>query len=166
MTLDVETPAPPPIGGRPVDPDPDHDRESQGAPESTPWADDPPAGAGRRDAIAAVLAEGAWTEGFEAWAADTHLTAAEFAVLRDHDLLAGFDFHCDPETESVRYRAPEVPEAVARDLRGEDTQEVRDALDALGREVAGVVESDYLVREEGVFEFSSGDTDPEFRDTE
>lgn len=149
MTLDVAVPTPPAIEARPVEPDPDE-----------------AAGDGRRDAIADVLAEGAWAEGFEAWADDTHLTAGEFAVLRDHDLLAGLDFYWDPESQSVRYEVPAIPATAADELHSEGTEEVRAALEALAREVAGVVESDYLVREEGVFEFSSGDTDPEFRDTE
>lgn len=148
MSLDVDPPEPPSL--------------RRGAVTD----DDLPESDGRRDTLAEALAEGAWADGFEEWAADTHLTVEEFSHAVEHDIVDGIDLYWDAETESVGYAVSPLPEGLREAMDRGDVEEVRAAIDDLADTVAATLATEYLPREEGVFEFSSGDTDPEFRDTE
>ena len=87
MSLDVETPPPPELATG-VDAD-DYDDADVGGDEY------------RREALADFLAAGAWDEAFTAWRAETDVTETEFAIVRDLDLLARFDFFWDDFADRV-----------------------------------------------------------------
>ena len=64
----------------------------------------------RRDELADYLTDGAWDDAFEEWAAHTDLTEADYAIVRDLDLFAEFDFFWDSFADRVGYHAPGIPE--------------------------------------------------------
>lgn len=64
----------------------------------------------RREELAAFLEAGAWEEAFDRWTAETEVTAAEFAIVRDLGLIEAFDFFWDDFAARVGYHAPGIPE--------------------------------------------------------
>ncbi len=147
MTLDVEPPEPPLLRGGVVDED--------GSTET---------GDGRRDHLGDLLREGAWSDGFHEWADDTHLTTAEYSILREHGLTERIDLRWDAADERVRYAVPELPPGALEAVDHESGEELRAALDALADVVATTLETEYLPREAGGDEFWAGDTSEEFRE--
>jgi hypothetical protein len=136
MALDVDTPAPPELEPH-LDPDEYDDASVAG--------DDY-----RRDELEAFLREGAWERAFERWAADTQVDAAEFAIVRDLDLLARFDFFWDDFADRVGYHAPGIPEDWReREIHPaidswETVSSINAGLTELGQVACDVLESDYI----------------------
>ncbi|PSP63062.1 hypothetical protein BRC76_03730 [Halobacteriales archaeon QH_8_67_36] len=109
----------------------------------------------RRDEIEAVLADGAWVEGFEEWTAGTDLVESEFDLLVRHGVFDQFDFHWDPSGDQVDYHAP-TPSDDVREALGPAADDVESELDALGRVIAETLENEYLVRDGEEFRFDGG----------
>jgi hypothetical protein len=95
MGLDVETPDPPELPE--VDAGTYDDVEVQGEEY-------------RRQELEDLLAEGAWADAFDEWAAHTDLDEEEFAVAEDLGLFEEFDFFWDDFADRVGYHAPGIPE--------------------------------------------------------
>jgi hypothetical protein len=99
----------------------------------------------RREELEALLAEGAWRDGFDEWAQDTDLRGLDVMTADDLGLFRSMDFYWDDDAEGLRYVPPPVPEdwderagkgaVSASTLQGE--------LDDLGRTVAETVAMDY-----------------------
>jgi len=137
MPLDVTVPDPPPLSGPPLG----------GAYNNvTP----PDAGSAdyRRDELAGRLEEGAWGDGFEAWAAETSLGESEFALLRRHGVVEQLDFYWDPATERVESRAPSLSDDV-REALAADAADVESELASLARLVTETLARELPVRSEG-----------------
>ena len=136
MALDVDLPAPPELESH-LDPDEYDDASVAG--------DDY-----RREELEAFLREGAWERAFERWAADTQVDAAEFAIVRDLDLLDRFDFFWDDFADRVGYHAPGLPEDWReRDIHPdidswETVSSINAGLTELGQIVCDVLASDYI----------------------
>ncbi|WP_178917330.1 hypothetical protein [Natronomonas gomsonensis] len=64
----------------------------------------------RREELEELLADGAWDDAFDEWAAHTDLDAEEFAVAKELGLFAEFDFFWDDFADRVGYHAPGIPE--------------------------------------------------------
>jgi hypothetical protein len=64
----------------------------------------------RREELEELLADGAWDDAFDEWAAHTDLGAEEFAVAEELGLFAEFDFFWDDFADRVGYHAPGIPE--------------------------------------------------------
>jgi len=64
----------------------------------------------RRQELEELLADGAWEDAFEAWAARTDLDEDEFAIAVDLGLFEGYDFFWDDFADRVGYHAPGIPE--------------------------------------------------------
>ncbi|MUV86034.1 hypothetical protein GJ631_05460 [Natronomonas sp. CBA1123] len=64
----------------------------------------------RREELEELLADGAWDDAFDEWAAHTDLDAEEFAVAEELGLFAEFDFFWDDFADRVGYHAPGIPE--------------------------------------------------------
>jgi hypothetical protein len=141
MTLDVEVPEAPSLRGP----------QSRGEYAAIDMTDQEPVDDYRREEVAEVLADGAWQDAFEEWAAHTLLSETEFERVVELGLLEELDLYWDPAADEVGYRAPTVPEADRSAF--EDVQGVEEALDALGRVVSEVLENDYLVRDADEFGF-------------
>ena len=109
----------------------------------------------RRDEIEAVLADGAWVEGFEEWTAGTDLVESEFDLLVRHGVFDQFDFYWDPSGDQVDYHAP-TPSDDVREALGPAADDVESELDALGRVIAETLENEYLVRDGEEFGFDGG----------
>ena len=140
MTLDVERPDPPRLSG-PGDPG-----DYEAVEEPTEWTgDDAP-----REALAEMLAAGAWEDAFEEWRRETALSVEQFRTARELELFQRLDFHYNPNAEDVGYRVPslpEGPEALAdAGLDKGDAREIEGELDDLGRIVSEVLENDYIHR--------------------
>ena len=136
MSLDIETPPPPELATG-VDAD-DYDDADVGGDEY------------RREALADFLAAGAWDEAFTAWRAETDVTETEFAIVRDLDLLARFDFFWDDFADRVGYHAPGLPEDwKERDLHPDldswqRVSSINAGLTELGQTVCDVLKSEYI----------------------
>ncbi|EMA44691.1 hypothetical protein [Halococcus saccharolyticus] len=136
MSLDVETPPPPELATG-VDADA-YDDADVGGDEY------------RREELAGFLAEGAWEEAFTAWRAETDVTETEFAIVRDLDLLARFDFFWDDFADRVGYHAPGLPEDwKERDLHPDldswqRVSSINAGLTELGQTVCDVLKSEYI----------------------
>ncbi|WP_255166956.1 hypothetical protein [Natrononativus amylolyticus] len=100
MGLDVEPPDPPELSF--VDPN-----EYEDATIGTGTETDVDY---RREELQEFLEDGAWEEAFSEWAADTDLTDEEYAIARDLELFAGFDFFWDDFADRVGYHAPGISE--------------------------------------------------------
>jgi len=104
----------------------------------------------RADVQAFFENENAWGEGFEEWAEETRLSAAEYAAVRELGLIRTFDFHWDADAERVAYDAPAIPDDWAdRDYppvldSWATVSKVNEELDDLGRTVADLL-TDYYV---------------------
>jgi hypothetical protein len=136
MSLDVDTPPHPELESH-LDPDDYEDASVAG--------DDY-----RRDELEAFFAEGAWADAFGTWAEETSLDADEYAIVRDLDLLARFDFFWDDFADRVGYHAPGLPEDWReRDVHpGLDSWEtvsgINAAMTELGQLVCDVLEAEYI----------------------
>ncbi|MFQ3318749.1 MAG: hypothetical protein ACI8UR_002490 [Natronomonas sp.] len=64
----------------------------------------------RREELESLLAEGAWAEAFEKWAAETDIDETEFAIAEELGLFEEFDFFWDDFADRVGYHAPGLPE--------------------------------------------------------
>ena len=95
MALDVTPPDPPELAS--VDPSEYDDAEVMG--DEYHRAD-----------LQRFLRGGAWEEAFARWAAETDLTADEWAVATDLDLISRFDFFWDSFADRVGYHAPGIPQ--------------------------------------------------------
>jgi len=96
MTLDAETPDPPEL--EQTDPNEYEDAEIVG---DTDY---------RRDEIEGFLRDGAWEQAFAEWADDTDLSASDYEIADDLNLIERFDFFWDSYAERVGYHAPGIPE--------------------------------------------------------
>ena len=96
MALDVEVPPPPELNQ--VDPNEYEDADVVG---DTDY---------KRDEIEALLEDGAWTEAFTEWAAETNMDERTFDIVTDLEMLRQFDFFWDSFAERVGYHAPGIPE--------------------------------------------------------
>lgn len=136
MSLDIDTPPPPELATG-VDAD-EYDDAEVGGDEY------------RREELAEFLAEGAWEEAFTTWRADTDVTETEFAIVRDLDLLARFDFFWDDFADRVGYHAPGLPEDwKERDLHPDldswqRVSSINAGLTELGQTVCDVLKSEYI----------------------
>lgn len=134
MALDVETPDPPRLHGVTVPEDYDaEDAFEEGS---------------RREELARFLDSGAWAMAFDEWSVGTSLTEAEFAAVRDLDLVERFDFYWHEAQGDVSYRSPTLPEELPAPydahLSSDDREEIEAELDDLGRIVSEVLENDYV----------------------
>jgi hypothetical protein len=139
-TLDVETPDPPRLRG-PQDPG-----EYEAVDEPDEWTGDESPG----EALAAFLEEGAWADAFDEWSGYTALTEVEFEVVRELGLFQAFDVSWNAAAVDVGYRPPELPDDLPAP-QGETDEEfdvaaIEQELDALGRSVSEVLETDYIHR--------------------
>jgi len=104
----------------------------------------------RRDELAEFLADGAWEQAFEAWAADTSMDEHTYEVVRELDLVDRFDFFWDDFANRVGYHAPGIPEDWReREIHPElDSWERVSTLNAglteLGQTVCDVLKDDYI----------------------
>lgn len=142
MALDVEVPDPPSLSG----PQTRGEYEAIGAPDEEVEDDY------RREELETFLAEGAWGDAFEEWAAHTELGEVEFAHV-DWSVIDGFDFYWDPNTDEVGYRAPTLPDDVRDGVSTEDADLIDAELDSLGRVVTETLENDYLLRDDETWGF-------------
>lgn len=107
----------------------------------------------RRDDLEALLADGAWEDAFEAWRVDTDVTAAEWEIVVDLDLLSRFDFFWDDFAGRVGYHAPGLPEdwkerEVHPDIDSWKTvSSINAGLTELGQTVCDVLKDDYITWE-------------------
>jgi len=97
MTLSVEAPPVPELEDV-VDPNEYDDAEIMG---DTDY---------RRDELEGLLRDGAWEDAFAQWSSDTDVTADEWEIILDLDLLSRFDFFWDDFADRVGYHAPGIPE--------------------------------------------------------
>jgi hypothetical protein len=119
----------------------------------------------RRQELEDMLADGAWADAFEEWAAHTDLDEAEFAVAEDLGLFEEFDFFWDDFADRVGYHAPGIPEDWReRDLHPElDSWEtvsgINAALAAFGDTVSVTLKENYIDWEA---DYDAPDDLPEF----
>jgi hypothetical protein len=136
MSLAVETPAPPTLETG-IDAD-EYDDAEVGGDEY------------RREELQELLETGAWDEAFEQWAADTDMTEAEFAIVRDLDLVERFDFFWDDFAGRVGYHAPGLPEDwKERDIHPDldswgAISSINAGLTELGQTVCDVLKDEYI----------------------
>jgi hypothetical protein len=136
MALDVATPDPPELEA--MDPNEYEDAEVVG---DTDY---------RREEIESFLREGAWEQAFTEWAADAGMTEADFAVVRDLELLERFDFFWDSHADRVGYHAPGLPEdwkerEIHPDIDSWGTVSAINAgLTELGQVVCEVLKDEYI----------------------
>jgi hypothetical protein len=64
----------------------------------------------RREELEAFLRDGAWETAFADWAATASMDESEYAIARDLELFAEFDFFWDDHADRVGYHAPGIPE--------------------------------------------------------
>jgi hypothetical protein len=135
MSLDVPVPEPPSLEA--VDPSEYEDADVGG--------DDY-----HREELEAFLREGAWETAFEEWAADASLSADEWAVVRDLELVSHFDFFWDDFADRVGYHAPGLPEDwQERDLHPDleswaTVSGINAGLTELGQRVCEVLKAEYV----------------------
>jgi hypothetical protein len=137
MSLDVAVPDPPSLRG----PRTRGEYEAIDAPadESESGGDDY-----RREDLAGILAEGAWPDAFEEWAAGTTLSEEEFETVQSLELV-----------DEAGYRPPELSGEASEAF--DDPDGVEAELDTLGRILTEVLENDYLLRDEETFGFFADD---------
>ncbi|MFB6312024.1 MAG: hypothetical protein ABEH64_12695 [Salinirussus sp.] len=136
MTLDVDAPEPPELA---VHFDPDEYEDANVAGDDY-----------RREELAQFFADGAWDRAFNEWAEHTDLTAEEWTIVRDLELISRFDFFWDDFADRVGYHAPGIPEDWReRDIHSDiDSWETVSAINAglteLGQVVCDVLETEYI----------------------
>lgn len=136
MSLAVETPTPPTLESG-IDADEYEDAEVGGDEY-------------RREELEAFLETGAWAEAFEQWATETEMTEAEFAIVRDLDLIQRFDFFWDDFADRVGYHAPGLPEDwKERDIHPKldswnAVSSINAGLTELGQTVCDVLKDEYI----------------------
>ncbi|WP_101297388.1 hypothetical protein [Halegenticoccus soli] len=151
MSLDVEPPEPPELNE--IDPNEYEDATIVGETDY------------RREELQAFLREGAWEEAFAEWAADATVGEDEWAIVRDLDLVAGFDFFWDDFADRVGYHAPGVPEDwKERDLHPDldswaKVSAINAGLTELGQVVCDVLKEEYVDWEA---EYEAPDDLPDF----
>ncbi|MFB6171023.1 MAG: hypothetical protein ABEJ23_00710 [Haloarculaceae archaeon] len=102
----------------------------------------------RRAELETALAEGAWQEAFDEWAAYTDLTGAEIATLAELGVFQAFDFFWDPDAEGLDVETPRIDpgsptaEQVAA-VEGSSADLLTDELADLGRTVVEELEDAY-----------------------
>ncbi|WP_324663517.1 hypothetical protein [Haloarcula sediminis] len=132
MALDVQTPDPPELT----------DSESRDSGHADGRGEDY-----HREDIETALAEGAWVEGFEEWAAETELAESEFDLLVRHGLLDQFDFFVGTDGDGVDCHVPTLSDDAREALgREADIEAVESELSTLGRVVAATLEREPLGR--------------------
>lgn len=130
MTLDVEPPNPPSLAAKDAE-EYEVDRY-------------------QHENLAEHLNQGAWEEGFREWVPNTDLTATEYAIVRDLNLIDDFEFIWSDNTNEVNYRAPTVPDEWSDENIHSDLDSIvtvaliETELDDLGDIVADVL-TDYYV---------------------
>ena len=118
-----------------------------------------------REELATFLREGAWEEAFTDWAADTSLSASQWQVVQDLELIDRYDFFWDDFADRVGYHAPGLPEDwQERNLHPEleswgDVSGINAELTELGQRVCEVLKTDYVDWEA---EFDAPDDLPDF----
>lgn len=136
MSLSVEMPPPPTLAE--IDPNQYEDAEVIG---DTDY---------RREELQLYLSQGAWEAAWSAWAEDTRLTAEDWQIVEDLDLLHQFDFFWDAFAERVGYHAPGIPEdwrerELHEDLESWGTVSAINAgLTELGQTVCDVLKDEYI----------------------
>ena len=136
MSLDVETPVPPELDAK----NPAEYDDVEVVAETNY----------RREELEEFLEAGAWKDSFEAWADETALTESEYAIARDLDLLAEFDFFWDDFADRVGYHAPGLPEDwrerdIHPDLDSWSTvSSINASLTELGQVVSDVLKDEYV----------------------
>lgn len=151
MTLDVDAPSPPSLSTK-GDVSRYEDADVQG--------DDY-----RREELEEFLADGAWEDAFEEWAAHTDLTEEEYAVVRDLGLVEEYDFFWDSFAGRVGYHAPGIPEDwKERDYHPDldswnAVSGINAAMTELGQVVCDVLEDEYIDWES---EYEAPDDLPDF----
>jgi hypothetical protein len=150
MTLDVDAPEPPELPE--VDTGAYDDVEVQGEEY-------------RRQELEDLLADGAWADAFDEWAAHTDLDEEEFTVAEELGLFEEFDFFWDDFADRVGYHAPGIPEDWnERDLHSElDSWEmvsgINAALAEFGDTVSRTLKDEYIDWEA---DYDAPDDLPEF----
>ena len=151
MALDVDPPDPPRL--EETDPNQYEDAEVVG---DTDY---------RREEIEALLAEGAWEQAFEEWAADAGVDERTFSIMLDLELFDRYDFFWDAFADRVGYHAPGLPEDwKERDVHPgleswETVSGINAALAELGDTVSRTLKADYIDWET---EYEAPDDLPEF----
>jgi hypothetical protein len=119
----------------------------------------------RREELESLLADGAWADAFEEWAAHTDLDAEEFAVAEELGLFAEFDFFWDDFADRVGYHAPGIPEDwrernLHPELRSWETvSAINASLAELGDTVSRTLKEEYIDWEA---EYEAPDDLPDF----
>jgi hypothetical protein len=140
MTLDVDPPSPPTLEPA-VDPSEYDDADVV--------ADDDY----RRGELSSLLADGAWRDAFESWAAETSVTEGEWNIVQELDLVSRFDFFWDDFADRVGYHAPGIPQDwKERDVHPELTSwkqvsSINAGLTEFGQLVCEVLKDDYITWE-------------------
>jgi hypothetical protein len=153
MALDAEPPTPPELSPS-VDPNEYDDADVVGDDNDY-----------RRDELGAFLREGAWAEAFEAWAAETQVTADEWDIVTDLGLGSDFDFFWDDFAGRVGYHAPGLPQdwkerEVHPDLTSwKQVSSINAGLTEFGQTVCDVLKDDYIDWES---EYEAPDDLPDF----
>jgi hypothetical protein len=102
-----------------------------------------------REELADFLADGAWEDAFQQWAAETAIDETEYDVVRDLGLLDQFDFFWDDFVSRVGYNAPGIPEdwrerEIHPDLENWETVSgINAALAELGRITGAILTEEY-----------------------
>jgi hypothetical protein len=152
MTLSVETPPVPELEDA-VDPNEYEDADVVG---DTDY---------RRADLEELLRDGAWADAFEQWSTETAVTADEWAIVLDLEMLSHFDFFWDDFADRVGYHAPGLPEDwKERELHPEITSwktvsSINAGLTELGQTVCEVLKDDYITWES---EYEAPDDLPDF----
>jgi len=104
----------------------------------------------RREELADALADGAWADAFEQWAADASLDGEEWRIVTELELISEFDFFWDSFAGRVGYHAPGLPEnwrerQIHPDIESWETVSgINAGLTELGQVVCDVLADDYL----------------------
>jgi len=105
---------------------------------------------GRREALAAMLEEGAWEDAFQEWADHTYLSEAQFEAAVDLGMIAALDCYWHEAAGDVGYRAPSLAESLPEPwderLDRTDRADIEEAIDDLGEIVSDVLEANYIDR--------------------
>ena len=151
MALDVDPPDPPRL--EETDPNQYEDAEVVG---DTDY---------KREEIETLLAEGAWEQAFEEWAAEAGVDERTFGIMLDLELFDRYDFFWDAFADRVGYHAPGLPEDwKERDVHPgleswETVSGINAALAELGDTVSRTLKADYIDWET---EYEAPDDLPEF----